>query len=171
MDILSLISGDSLFKYSFTMGLALFALSIVYPMQKKHALELEEVEYYRELTLLKNDYSTINKVIAEHQVQSKRFNSLKDSMQYFDEQKRNRIKSEYLAFESAIDSTVALKEKLKLKKIETDYTERKQKTLKNQIQEFEGTLRLMKLTGIILSLFGFIFWLSSTFWNYPKKHP
>ena len=55
MEFLSFIGGNHLFRYSFTLGLAMVVFAVLYPLLKRNDLELEQVKYYEELAILRID--------------------------------------------------------------------------------------------------------------------
>lgn len=66
----NLISGDNLFKYSFTLGIVMVAFSIVYPMNKRHDLELERVKYREQVAFVSLDIELLEKRIHQAEKQN-----------------------------------------------------------------------------------------------------
>ena len=164
IDLLELISGDNLFKYSFTFGVILYAFSIIYPMQKKHELEIENVKYYEELALLKYDVERLKNQIK---ISTKNFEEIRKSI---DESKKEGvadtiIKKRWQHTSRKYDSLQVLTHEIRIRNIKVDALGSKTVTLKRQIDEFDATARFMKWIGILLGAFGFIFWTRVTFKN------
>lgn len=168
MELLSFVSGDNLFKYTFTLGLVMVVFSLVYPLQKKHEIELEIVNYNKDEKLLALEYNTLLKSVAMVEKESA---ELKKKTKHFIPTKKNKdkIRKEVLKFNADLDSVQKFKLQIKVKKINLEYNSSKINVLKSQAETFQYYACWILGFGIIFSSFGLISWTITTFKNPPQQ--
>lgn len=167
MELLNFVSGDNLFKYTFTLGLVMVVFSLVYPLQKKHEIELEIVNQNKEAKLLNNEINNLNKATLNLKHTSDLL--IKKAIN-FKPNKRNKLKMKGVVdkFNSDFDSVQKNKQAIEVKTIILEFNKTKIIVLQQQANSFDRYSFWLSLFGIIFTIFGLLFWTIRTF---KKQEP
>lgn len=167
MELLNFISGDNLFKYTFTLGLVMVVFSLVYPLQKKHEIELEIVNQNKEAKLLNNEISNLNKVTLNLKNTS---DLLITKAVNFKANRRNKLKMKGVVdkFNSDFDSAQKNKQAIEIKTIILEFNKTKIVVLQQQANSFDRYSYWLSSFGIAFTVFGLLFWTKKTF---KKQEP
>lgn len=169
MDYLGFINGDNIFKYSFTLGLAMLVFALVYPLEKRHLIELEINNHNKETELL-------NKEILNLGIDIKKIEKERDYL---------LVQAEHIKQGEIIDKEVAKKRAtqfnkdfyaiqdrhrtLETKNIVLDYNKKRILVLESQSKTFGWFSWTMIAVGISLTCFGFYYWAVNTFGDMREK--
>lgn len=149
-----------MFKYCFTLGIVMVVFSIVYPMQKKHALALQKIQVEKESALFEIEFKNFKKLINDTESQQpKEFSNSSFSS---DDRKL------FEKFSTNVDSILTWKNLLDIKLTEIEFNRKKINELDSQISEFQKSTNTFKVLGWVFSIFGIIFWTIKTFREWPK---
>lgn len=167
MELLNFVSGDNLFKYTFTLGLVMVVFSLVYPLQKKHEIELEIVNQNKEAKLLNNEINNLNKLSINLKNTS---DLLIKKAANFKANKRNKLKMKSVVdkFNSDFDSAQKNKQAIEVKTIILEFNKTKIIVLQQQANSFDRYSFWLSLFGITFTIFGLSFWTIRTF---KKQEP
>ena len=174
MDPSAFISGDNVFKYCFTLGLAMIVFALVYPLQKQHELELEVINNNKNVKLLNYQLKNFEPKVLALVSEEKSLLALGESIR---KQKRNetgteknrreKYLSDYEASKKEFDSYVKLK-------IQIDSNTERVQALDKQSKTFGGYFCALILSGALFAIPGLIFWVKHTFEDRSKAkatHP
>jgi putative exporter of polyketide antibiotics len=162
MELLNFVSGDNLFKYTFTLGLVMVVFSLVYPLQKKHEIELEIVNQNKEAKLLNKEIDNLSKITLNLEKTSDLL--IKKAVK-FKANKRNKLKMKSLVdkFNLDFDSAQRNKQAIEVKTIILEFNKTKIEVLQQQANSFDKYSFWLSLCGITFTVFGLVFWTIRTF--------
>lgn len=157
---LSYINTDNIFKFMTTAGLLAVLFSVLYPLEKKQALELELNTQMMEDSILTLKIIRLNKeYIRIKRRQNEIDSTLKDKKNKLS--KDNIIKM--LLQQNEYISDLSKSEiELRSEEIKSHFNKNKLLTLDNQRSEYDNYACWGKGIGIAFAAIGFIFWLITT---------
>lgn len=169
MEFLNLISGDNLFKYCFTLGLVMVVFAMVYPLEKKHQIQLEIISYNKEAELLKKDIESLNKGISDIEAERNFLMSQVKAVGSGQKVDKDKLKKRTDKFNVEFLSLRKYKRDLDTKLILLNYNRNKIEVLNTQANTFGIYSFWLAFFGIGLIIFGFIFWTKNTFFEMKNK--
>lgn len=170
MDFLGLINGDNLFKYCFTLGLAMLVFSLIYPLEKQHLIQLEIVSHNKETELLNKDIEQLNIDVDKLK---KECDNLLAKAQAFEKGQtinKDEVQKRVSKFNNDFKTLQNTKHTLDVKNIVLTYNQKRINVLESQSKTFGAFSWVMIITGIGLTIFGFIFWVKNTFKEMKEKN-
>lgn len=152
------------------MGVAMYVFAIIYPLEKKHDLQLEAVALEEEAALLKKDIDDLATQYGELILLKEKLDKKFDPVALTkSQQAKQTYNNEVNSYQLKKDSLDLRTEKSKASNLRLKYGRSRLEVIQSQISEFSQSFRWLKFWGICLSCFGFFFWFTQTFWNKPKK--
>ena len=169
MDMFGLISGDNLFKYSFTLGIVMVVFSLVYPLQKQNEIDLEVINHNKEVSLINNQINNLLKTTESLEMESNDLLNKVTKLKKY-KSKKASLKKEVENFTIKLDKVEDIKREIDTKKIIVEFNLTKIKVLENQSDVFESYTKWIFRFGVLFSIFGFVFWTWKTFkdWRSPS---
>jgi hypothetical protein len=168
MDILSIVNGDNLFKYCFTLGLAMVIFALVYPLEKQHLIQLEIINHNKETALLNKDIFDLTKSVSIIQKERDFLISKLKVYKMAGKSEKNLLKQRAKVFNENFKTIEKNKRDLDIKTIVLEFNKSKIKTLQMQENTFGWYSWLLVFFGVIFIVFGFIFWAKHTFGEMNK---
>lgn len=172
MDLTSIISGsDNLWKYLFTLGTFMFALAILYPLQKRQELEIEINHNNKEVALLNGEIKNLKDKVFEfpkianksvRQIDSLRgISTIGKSAEY-----RKSISSSIdlikKSFNDYDNSVKEARQQIEIKSTVLTYEKSRIDLMKGHLSEFSFYTNWLLWVGIILAAIGLAFWVRLT---------
>lgn len=169
MEMLNLISGDNLFKYSFTLGIVMVVFSLVYPLQKQNEIDLEIINHNKEVSLINNQIDNLLKTTKSLEIESNDLLNKVTKLKNY-KSKKASLKKEVENFTVKFDKVEDIKREIDTKKIIVDFNLSKIKVLETQSNVFASYTKWIFTFGVLFSIFGFVFWTWKTFkdWRNPS---
>lgn len=169
MDYLGFINGDNIFKYSFTLGLAMLVFALVYPLEKRHLIELEINSHNKETELLNKEVSNlrvdIKKIEKERDYLLIQAESVKQGKNIDKEDVKRRAKQ----FNKDVNTLQVRRRTLETKNIVLEYNKKRILVLESQAMTFGWFSWIMIISGIALTIFGFYYWATNAFGDMKEK--
>lgn len=171
MDIISFLSGssDKVYKFLCINGLVFIIVSLFYPLNKQHELELiaEDVLYKSEV--FKSEVDSLDKAVKDlRNLISKNGEEIKRLRlkETIDSLKNEDFSAEILKLKDIVNDKNATllikKNKLAKQKIELEHINRKFDIIEKQGKSFENVYFWIMWIGIIMLSIGTIWWICSS---------
>jgi hypothetical protein len=169
MDYLGFINGDNIFKYSFTLGLAMLVFALTYPLEKKNLIELEINSHNKETQLLNNEISNLSTDILRIEKERDYLLIQADVIKQGKAIDQDDTKKRVTQFNKDFNTLQDRHKTLETKKIILDYNKKRILVLESQSNTFGWFSWIMILVGIGLTAFGFYYWSVNTFGDMREK--
>jgi hypothetical protein len=169
MDYLGFINGDNIFKYSFTLGLAMLVFALVYPLEKQHLIDLEINSHNKETELLNREILNLRTDIAKIE---KEKDYLLTQAEYTKQGKiidKEDTKKRVTQFNKDFGTLQDRLRILETKNVVLDYNKKRILVLESQSKTFGWFSCIMIVAGISLTIFGFYYWAVNTFVDMKEK--
>jgi len=166
LDLGSLFSGiDNIYKFLTIGGLLMFTTSMLFPLQKEHALKIEIINHNKTQDLLNNDNENLLNDIAVFKARKEKILIELDSISKL--KICNKTKSErYTPLKKEFNTKLTelkktRKESIK-KQIHINHNLNKINILQENRKEISNYTCLLKYPGISCFVIGLLFWIKST---------
>lgn len=161
-----------------TVGMLLIGISVLYPLEKRNDIELKRNQLISELKIdsIENSFfiNELNETINKDSIDFLKATSIKTQIT------KTKIKTKRIKLQRDLDDLLNVKinkinelEKLELEKLKNSiklkYKNQEIALLENQSEQFGKYYSWCFWTGILISLFGFIFWLCQSIIEFNKK--
>lgn len=163
MDYLGLITGDNIFKYSFTLGVVMLVFALIYPLEKQHLIELEINSHNKETELLNGEISNLSQDLDKLRKESDLLLSQASALQSGQNVDKIEAKKKVDRFNFDFKILQDKKHNLEIKNIVLEYNKKRILVLESQARTFCVYSFFLILFGVSLAIFGFFHWARNTF--------